>query len=63
MRSRLLFLALVCVLLYGWYQMRIVPYGPQADRLSPTSSMERQKLLNAPDSSLHAISQTLPGVW
>ena len=62
MKPRLLFLAMVCVLLFGWYQINILPNGPDRDR-HQAGSMDRQPAMNFKDSAYHAIGLAQPGVW
>jgi hypothetical protein len=53
---------MICVLLYGWYQMRIMPYGPAAER-HESDTVNRQRAMMLKDSSYHATGQSIPGVW
>jgi hypothetical protein len=59
MKPRLIFLGLICVLLYTWYQLRILPYGMSPVRVSA----ENVKSTPALDSNQHAITQSAPEVW
>lgn len=63
MKPRLLFIGIICVLMYGWYQIAILPYTSNVTTHLPDENASLHSAMDATDSSVHASAQGVPGVW
>ena len=64
MKPRILFVALLCALLYGWYQIAILPNASHTN--AGIRDIEPELNLTRPwgsDMGVHASALTVPTVW